>query len=271
MNTDTPIDWDDAFANMAYAPGAEKLPAVWTEAAARFRSNGVHVSEHAYGSGPRAQFDLFAPEGTPKGLAVFVHGGYWMKFDKSYWSHFAQGALRRGWSVCMPSYTLAPGAQIADMTQEIGAAIRLAASKIEGPIRLSGHSAGGHLVSRMLCADTPIPDVLGRVAHTLSISGVHDLRPLLWTKLNDTLGLDAISAAAESPVLHMPNGTPHVTAWVGGGERPEFIRQSELFTSVWRSLNAQMHLKIDGIHNHFTVIEGLCDPDSPITRALTGD
>ena len=38
-----------------------------------------------YGDGERNRFDLFLPEQTPKGLVVFVHGGYWVRFDKSYW------------------------------------------------------------------------------------------------------------------------------------------------------------------------------------------
>ena len=47
---------------------------------------------------------------------VFVHGGYWMKFDRSYWSHFSEGLTARGWAVAMPSYTLAPEARIGSMT-----------------------------------------------------------------------------------------------------------------------------------------------------------
>jgi arylformamidase len=38
----------------------------------------------------QAAYDLFLPEGTPAGLAVFVHGGYWKAFDRSVWSHLAR-------------------------------------------------------------------------------------------------------------------------------------------------------------------------------------
>src|SRR5262245_20780462 len=111
-----------------------------------------------------------------------------MAFDKSSWSHLAAGALQRGWAVCLPSYTLAPAARIADIARQVAAAIRFAADRVEGPLRLAGHSAGGHLVTRMVCAESPLPDEFrSRIGHVVSISGVHDLRPLLRTKMNATL------------------------------------------------------------------------------------
>src|SRR3546814_5563195 len=55
---------------------------------------------------------------SPAGLAVFVHGGYWMAFDKSSWSHLAAGAVARGWAVALPSYTLCPEARISDRSEE---------------------------------------------------------------------------------------------------------------------------------------------------------
>ena len=106
-----------------------------------------------YGDGARQKLDLFHPEGEAKGAVIFVHGGFWKAFDKSVWSHLAAGALDRGWAVVMPSYTLAPEARIGAMTREIEAAIGAVAEVVPGPIRLAGHSAGGHLVARMACAD----------------------------------------------------------------------------------------------------------------------
>ena len=210
------------------------------------------------------------PEGAPKGLAVFVHGGYWMKFDKSSWTHFAEGARASGWAVALPSYTLAPEARLGAMVRQVAAAVTAAAGKVPGPIRLAGHSAGGHLVARMLCADAPLGELTDRVERVLSISGLHDLRPLRRTAMNATLGIDAAEALAESPALLTPLEAAPLTAWVGGGERPEFIRQSRLIANVWEGLGAATECLVDGEENHFSVIEGLTRPDSPITRAWLG-
>ena len=47
---------------------------------------------------------------------MFVHGGYWLRFDRDMWSHLAAGAVARGWACAIPSYTLAPEARISAMT-----------------------------------------------------------------------------------------------------------------------------------------------------------
>ena len=119
---------------------------------------------------------------TPRGLVVFVHGGYWMALDKSFWSHLAAGSVANGYAVAMPSYTLCPEVRIADIVKEIGAAIGAAAAMVEGPDHADGHSAGGHLVSRMIAEASPLaPELLDRIRNVVSISGVHDLRPLMRT------------------------------------------------------------------------------------------
>jgi arylformamidase len=265
-------DWDDAFANMAHVAGSDALPGLWVDSAAAYRKSGVSVeTDIPYGDHAREKFDIVWPDNAPKGLAVFIHGGFWMRLDKSYWTDFAEGARANGWAVCLPSYTLAPEARLSHMTQQIGAAISAAASRVAGPIRISGHSAGGHLATRMMCEDTPLsPNVIARVAHTVSISGLHDLRPLMQTKMNDVLKLDESEAVRESACLLRPQSNIPLTCWVGGGERPEFVRQSQILAMIWDGLDCQTTCQIEGQHNHFTVIEGLRDPDSRITHSLLG-
>lgn len=266
-------DWDDAFANMAHVEGSEKLPSFWADRAAAYRASGIRVDEDIrYGKADRALMDIVWPDSAPRGLAVFVHGGFWIRMDKSHWTDLAEGARANGWAVAFPQYTLAPEARISEMTREVAAAIALAADQVDGPIRLAGHSAGGHLVSRMVCIDSPLPaQVLDRIAHVLSLSGLHDLRPLMWTAMNDLLKLDEEEACAESVVLLRPHKRANVTAWVGGGERPEFIRQTKLLAMMWDGLDVPIKAVIEDDHNHFTVLESLKEADSPLTRAFVGD
>ena len=81
--------WDDAYTNGAYIPGGDTYRAKWAANAEAFRSemsrNGRAELDQAYGPHPRERFDLFLPERAPTGLFVFIHGGYWMAFDKSSW------------------------------------------------------------------------------------------------------------------------------------------------------------------------------------------
>ncbi|RMF39204.1 MAG: alpha/beta hydrolase, partial [Alphaproteobacteria bacterium] len=225
----------------------------------------------AYGAHPRERLDLFEPEGPPRGLVVFIHGGYWLRFDKSSWSDLAEGVLALGWAVALPGYVLAPEARIPEITGQIGRAIGVAAGLVAGPIRLTGHSAGGHLASRMICDDTPLaPDVADRVERVVSISGVHDLRPLRLHSMNESLRLDAETAAAESPVLHAPLTGRALIAWVGAHERPEFLRQSALLAEAWREKGLAARLVAEPERHHFDVIDGLKDPAHPLAQALAG-
>jgi len=224
-------DWDNAFANMAYIDGSESLPQEWRERAEVYCASQIRIDQDVpYGIHPRERFDLVWPDEQPTGLVVFIHGGYWMQLDKSYWTDLAEGARANGWAVCLPSYTLAPETRISKITKQIGHAITEAAKIVSGPIRITGHSAGGHLATRMICDDTPLSDqVLARVAKAV----------------------------------------PYC-AWVGGGERPEFIRQSQLIVQVWSGLDIPADCHVDGQQNHFSVLDGLGQPDSDITLNLLG-
>ncbi len=267
------MDYDDAYNNRGHIPDAESYPPRLAAEAAAFRERQTAADrarlDVAYGAAPRERFDLFLPQGTAQGLVVFVHGGYWRAFGKSDWSHLAQGALGRGWAVALPGYTLCPQIRVSGITRQVGAAITAAAGEIGGPIRLAGHSAGGHLVTRMLCADAPLPDaVAARIVSVLSISGVHDLRPLLRTAMNEDLGLDRAEAAAESPALLEPRPGVPVTCWAGAAERPEFRRQNALLANIWTGFGVATRAVEEPDRHHFDIIDGLCAPDSPLTGAL---
>ena len=264
-------DWDDAYANGANIPGGERWPDAWVGPAADFRENSGAQAELdiAYGDHERESLDLFLPEGTPEGLFVFVHGGFWLRLDKSYWSHLAAGAMARGWVVAMPSYPLCPQVRIADISRSVAAAVAAAAGRVDGPVRLAGHSAGGHLVSRLICGGTGLPDaVLARIDRVMSISGVHDLRPMMRTQMNESLHIDLAEAHGESPALLEPAVDVPVICWVGANERSEFVRQNALLANVWRGLGLATDAVEEPDRHHFDVIDGLAQADSPMATAL---
>lgn len=271
---DYPItNWDDAYTNGAYIDDAEAYPDRWAAEAAAFRAelskDGRAQIDVSYGPQPRNLLDLFLPAGAPKGLVVFVHGGYWKAFDKSFWSHLARGAVDHGFAVALPSYTLAPDARLTRIGREVAAAIGTASEMIDGPIRLAGHSAGGHLVSRMVSENSPLSaPLVHRVEHVVSISGVHDLRPLMLTEMNAILAMDEDEAYRESPALLRPLPGTRLLAWVGAKERPEFLRQSRILPELWDGFGVETKLHVDEGTHHFDVIDGLALRDSALTLAL---
>lgn len=260
-------DWDDAYANSIHIEGVEAIFAGWAEKAPAFRAR-AQAEVVRTGEGERQFVDLYRPEGAVQGLTVIVHGGYWLACEGREFAHLAAGPLAAGQAVGMVTYTLTPEARIAQITAEVAVAIRVLAERVEGPIRLAGHSAGGHLVTRMLCEGVLPEAVAGRIAHVLSISGVHDLRPLLRTTMNETLRLDEGEAARESPALLRPREGARVSCVVGGEERPEFLRQTALLANIWRGMGADTAEIVLPGHNHFTVLEELEAADGALTRLL---
>jgi acetyl esterase/lipase len=264
-------DFDDAYANGAYIEGAADYPPRWALESESFRAGAAagFRGDIPYGPRSRQRFDLFLPDAPPLGLVVFVHGGYWRAFDKSSWSWLAAGPVARGWAVALPSYTLAPKAHISAITQEVANAIATAAAEIDGPIRLIGHSAGGHLVSRMVCQGGPLPEAVARrIKNTVSLSGLHDLRPLLNTEMNRDLRLDLLEATAESPALLMPRSGTRIICWVGADERPELRRQSALLANMWHGIGVATAAVEEPGKHHFNVIDGLAEPDSALSAVL---
>lgn len=266
-------DWDDAYANADHIPGANDYIKRWPKEAAAYRKklnrDGRAALDLSYGESERNAVDLFYPDTEPKGLMIFVHGGYWYRFDKNYWSHLASGALARGLIVAMPSYSLCPSILISGITKEIASAITFVADKITGPIYLAGHSAGGHLVSRMICKTSPLKkSVQSRIVRTLAISPVSDLRPLTNLKLNETLRLSDKEAASESPALLRPIAGADLICWVGASERSEFVRQNLLLAAMWHGLGTKVSHIEESDRHHFNVIDSLKDPKSTMISML---
>lgn len=258
------MELDDAYANAAYIPDGESFPQKWAAEAATFRA-GAKTAELDLSYGPKARqkLDLFQPKGVAQGLLIFVHGGFWRMLDKSYWSHLAAGALARGWAVAMPSYTLCPETSIAGITREIAAAVSLAAGAVDGPIALTGHSAGGHLVARMLARRMLPEAVAARLSHVMPISPLSDLRPLMQTSMNADFKLDEAEAVAESPIFMGDRVDCPVTVWVGSAERPAFLDQARWLSEAWGCALVE-----DAGKHHFDVVDALGDSDSEMLARL---
>lgn len=251
------MDFDDAYAIGAHIPGSEAYPEIWAHSAANFRAVTRSDIDVSYGETARQKMDFFYPPQAAKGLVVFVHGGYWRSFDKSFWSHLAAGPVSCGWTVAMPSYDLCPDVRITEIGRQIARSIAFAAGRVAGPIRLVGHSAGGHLVARVM----DLPDAGGwqkRVQKVVAISPVADLVPLLQTSMNDDLMLTKTEALRESP-LRQPAPDLPVTVWVGADERPVFIAQAKAFAQAW-----DCRIVVEHARHHFDVIEGMADEGSSL-------
>jgi acetyl esterase/lipase len=263
------MELGDAYDNIGYISNAQTYTDHWSQMAAEFRATlKAQARAHLnlpYGASERQSYDLFLPDPSDTDgdarLCIFVHGGYWRRFDRSFWSHLAQGPLKRGWSVAMPSYDLCPTVTIPEITTQITQAIETIAATATGPIALVGHSAGGHLVSRMAEPGRLSPTTADRLHTITPISPVSDLRPLLKTSMNQDFQLTHAMATAESPVLMTDRLNIKTTVWVGADERPAFLDQARGQADAW-----SCPLRIAKNRHHFDVIDALQDPKSQMLK-----
>jgi acetyl esterase/lipase len=213
------MNWDDAYANAPYIQNAETYPPAWAHNAAAYRTTcmqgGSAQLDIVYGTDERHKIDIFWPREPAKGLVFFVHGGFWRAFDKHSWSHLSAALVDAGWAVAMPSYRLTPAVSLKEIVQDIAQSLNKVAAIIDGPIVLVGHSAGGHLVTMMMTAGQGLPRGLKeRIVRVVTISGLHDLTPLLHTKMNQDFGLDLKLAKLLSPAFQKPVIQAALTCWV---------------------------------------------------------
>ena len=249
--------------------------AQYPELSAITRARHRHLLDLRYGPGPLQTVDLFLPERMPGGTFVFIHGGYWRALDKADFHFVAGPLLEQGIAVAVANYDLCPAVSIAKIVDQCRQLMVWIAR--QGPrhgvpadnVVVGGHSAGGHLAAMMLATDwealglTRDPFVGG-----VTLSGVHDLKPLVLSSMNSDLRLTNAEAARISPVNHVSLSPAPMLVAVGGAETSEFIRQAQLLWDAWPE-NAQPAagpLIVAGRH-HFNVVVDHADPESELTRA----
>ncbi|HLJ19386.1 MAG TPA: alpha/beta hydrolase, partial [Stellaceae bacterium] len=136
-------------------------------------------------------------------------------------------------------------------------------------IHVAGHSAGGHLTAMMLATDwAPLGLDRNPVRGACAISGLYDLEPIRLCYLNDVLSLEAAEAARNSPLHHLPKQSPPLILSVGTGETDEFLRQQAEFATAWRAAGLPLEMADQPGDHHFSVIDRLGQPNSPLHRAV---
>ena len=232
-------------------------------ASARIRAEYPGALDVPYAAGERTRFDLYpaGPYGAP--CLVFIHGGYWQRNSRELFAVMVEGAAARGWSVALPGYSLAPAATLTQIVGEIRASLDWLAAEghsygIQGPVILSGWSAGAHLAAMAL--DHP------RVAGALAISGVYDLGPIRDTNLDAALALTDSEVEALSPlrlpVIHKPMAIAYGTA-----ELPALVHDSLRLHALRAAQGAPGALVPVPGADHFSILEQLRRADGLLLQA----
>jgi len=228
----------------------------------------------SYGATPAETLDLFPSSAPGSPMVIFIHGGYWRALSSKEFSFVAGGLVPHGISVAVMNYALCPAVTIAEITRQSHTAVAWLAEnawQFSGdPTNLfaAGHSAGGQQVGMLLSGSTQTGRAAGAVKGGIAISGLFDLRPLQHSWLQPTLQLTDESAAAQSPLLKIPKRAAPLLLSVGGDESNAFLSQSRDYLAAWQAAGHVGEYAPQPGRNHYDAINGLADPQSPLTRII---
>jgi len=222
--------------------------------------------------------DVYFPEtGGPWPALVYVHGGSWMRGDKSEALMFASNMTAQGYLVVSINYRLYPPARFPAMIEDVKCAIRsLRAHASEynlDPNRIGamGVSAGGHLVSLLGTSDQSAGwdvgeylDQSSRVRAVVAMAPVTDLSknfPNADIEAMKQVGFGEANVAAASPITHLTADDPPFLLIHGDRDRLVPYEQSQLMYDRLVQMNVSAQLVIVKNADHsFTAPDGTATP-----------
>lgn len=228
----------------------------------------------------RRSLDLFLPVDVARKppLLIFVHGGFWLLSDDDFriGPYVAQTLAQEGIAVALLRYRLGAAAPHPAQAEDVAAGVALLLREAARygydakRIFLSGHSAGGQLVSlvaldgSLLRKHNASPKSLAGV---VSFSGLYDLAPK-WPVSDDqkvavgkTFGSAPAVLKRASPVTHVRADAPPFLILSAQSDLPGFaIDARKFFDALARTGHQRIDRWMAPERDHFTLMK-LGDPD----------
>ena len=224
-----------------------------------------------YGDDPSQLVELTRPDGTPRGVVVVIHGGFWKaEYDLSLGRPLAADLVAKGWAALNIEYRrVGNGGGVPTTLDDVRAAIATLGEQRLDLTRVVtlGHSAGGHLAAWAGGA-------VDSVTQVISQAGVLDL----VAADREGLGGGAVQAflghpagpadVAADPRQQLPLGVP---VWCVHGADDDIvpISQSRDYVAAASAAGAQAEL-VEVAGDHFVVIDTESDAWAKTLEILDG-
>ncbi|KAH8410055.1 hypothetical protein KR009_004747 [Drosophila setifemur] len=244
---------------------------------------GINVDQLRYGA-DRQVVDIFSSASTANDapLFVFIHGGYWQMLDKSHSCSLVGPLVRRGFRVAVMDYNLCPSVTLEELMSQFEEFLNWIFDYAQlikvSKITFAGHSAGAHLLARILNSQELINANHHKMVWALIfMCGVYDLREL-WNlesvNPKNILGINGPQAEALSPMLwEYTNAaawsSTHMYVIVAEHDSVTFIEQSRRFAQALSESGFKATFQLFDKYDHFDIIEDTALDESRITRFLT--
>ena len=189
---------------------------------------------------------------------------------------FVAGMLApRGVTTVIANYELCPASTLDGVVGSAVAAVEWVHRNIArhggdaGAITLSGHSAGAHLIAEILATDWPARGIDAAVFKgAVLVSGIFDPAPAIATSVNAELRLTPEIAARHDVERRPVLVDCPVHLFAGGLEPWQWIDQTFRYSHHLRRCGRDPQVHVLPGHNHFSILDGFMDAESPIGSTL---
>ncbi|CAN5290478.1 alpha/beta hydrolase [soil metagenome] len=238
-----------------------------------------HVSDIAYGEGPRRTLDIYIPEGSAEArpVVVFFYGGRWSSGSKADYRFVADALTNLGRVVVIPDYRLYPQVEFPAFVEDGAAAVVWVHAHIgayggdSDRLFVMGHSAGAHIAA-MLALDANFLSRAGGcsgwIEGMIGLAGPYDFLPLEDRDLRDIFG-PPVRYPLSQPVNHVRSGQPPLLLLHGADDETVGLKNSVSLAVRSREEGALAELRVyEGI-DHLGILSALSRPfrqRAPVVR-----
>lgn len=246
----------------------------------RASAPGEILRDLRYGPHARHRLDLHLPAkpGSGRPLLLFVHGGGYVRGDKSqpglfYYDNIGAWAASQGVVAAVMTYRLAPEHVWPSGAQDVAAAVEWLAANAEahgadpGRIFLMGHSAGAAHAACYVAGHGGAGLAEERLSGCVLLSGTYDL--VNGTANKVYFGDDPARYAERSSIDALAQSSVPLLLGVAQADPPathrQFVLVQQAFLGRGRPLPHLLHA--DG-HNHYTIAHHLGTQDECVGRRI---
>ena len=264
---------DLQYNNRFHVPGFEISLHKWEVLSRLAEKKYPIIKDIPYGDKSRECLDIFPSSKTQSKILVFIHGGYWQKFDKSSFHFIAAAFSRYDITTVLINYPLVPTVSIEQVTESCNKATDWVYKNIDSfngdpeQIFIAGHSAGAHLTAMLMTLkeSQASPAFIKGVC---IFSGIYNLIPIQLSNINAVLQMNKEAALKNSPSIMKPNQICPLIIVVGSDETNEFKDQSIELYDKWKNNHSTLELiEIPGL-NHFSILDSIDDTNSLLHQSI---
>jgi acetyl esterase/lipase len=240
----------------------------------------------------RQVLDLYVPSAENFPVVVYVHGGAWVGGDKNLYANIGNTLADAGYGVAIINYRLSPEVTHPAHTQDGALAVAWLVGHIAeyggdpNTIYLTGHSAGGHMMSLLTldpqylgAVDVPLDVIKG----VISYSGIYWIDDWIMNWAGNAFSRDEKQRQAVSPINLIEDAIeerdlPPFLMIASENDYPELLIEQADMGAMFDKFGSEYVAHVIDDRDHFGLVTRIGSADDPTTAiilawlgALSGD